>query len=63
MEQLSKDHAEYSRERQQRLDFINQSFQQQKYAERTFSDLGAAMEEYTRVFTAANRNLFFYCCK
>jgi len=49
MEKLSKARAEYSRERQQRLDFINQSFQQQRHAERTFSNLGAAMEEYARV--------------
>jgi len=45
MEKLSKARDEYSRERQQRLDFINQSFQQQRHAE----NLGAAMEEYARV--------------
>jgi len=37
-----------------RLDFINQSIQQQRHAERTFSDLGAAMEEYAKV---TGRNL------
>jgi len=54
MEQLSKARTEYSRDRQQRLDFINQWIQQQRHAERTFSDLGAAMEEYTKV---TGRNL------
>jgi len=49
MEKYTKARDEYSRERQQRLDFINQSFQQQRHAERTFSNLGAAMEEYARV--------------
>jgi len=54
MEQLSKARTEYSRDRQQKLDFINQWIQQQRHAERTFSDLGAAMEEYTKV---TGRNL------
>ena len=49
MEKLSKAREAWSRNRQQRLDFINQSLQQQRHATQTFSNLGAAMEEYAKV--------------
>lgn len=49
MEKFSKARDEYNRERQQRLDFKNQSFQQQKHAEQTFRNDDLAMEEYARV--------------
>ena len=49
MEKLSRAREAYSRNRQQRLDFINQSLQQQRHANQTFSDLGVAMEEYYKV--------------
>ena len=49
MEQLSRARDEFNRQRQQRLDFINQTLRDQRHAEQTFSDLGMAMEQYYKV--------------
>lgn len=49
MEQLSKARDEWNKQRQQRLDFINQRLRDQRHAEQTFSDLGVAMQEYSTV--------------
>jgi len=49
MEKLSKARGEYSRKSHQRLDFINQSLQQQRHATQTFSNLDVAMREYYKV--------------
>ena len=49
MEQLSKAREEYTKERQQRLDYINKTIREQKHAEQTFGDLGVAMREYHKV--------------
>ena len=49
MEALSKARDEYGKKRRERLDYINQTFQQQKHASQTFSDLGAAMQQYAEV--------------
>ena len=49
VERLSKAREEYSKERQQRLDYLNKTISQQKHAERTFGDLGMAMREYNKV--------------
>jgi len=56
MEKLSKARDEYSRERQQRLDFINQSFQQQRHAERTFSNLGDTLSEHLAILELQWKN-------
>ena len=45
VERLSKAREEYSKERQQRLDFVRD----QRHAERTFRDLGVAMQENYKV--------------
>ena len=49
MEQLTKARDEFNRQRQQRLDFINKTLRDQRHAEQTFSDLGAAMQRYYEV--------------
>ena len=49
MEQLSKAKDEYVRSRQQRLDYINKTLHDQRHAEQTFTDLGAAMQRYHEV--------------
>ena len=49
MEQLSRARHEFNRQRQQRLDFINQTLRDQRHAEQTFSDFGMAMEQYYKV--------------
>ena len=49
MEQLNKAREDWSRDRQERLDLINKTFSDQKHAERTFGDLGIAMQEYHEV--------------
>ena len=49
MERYAKARDEHSKERQQRLDFINQALQQRRHASQTFSNLEAAIEEYYRV--------------
>ena len=43
MEQLSQARDEYSRQRQQRLDYINKTLQDQRHDEQTFSNLRIAM--------------------
>jgi len=48
MEKLSKARGEYSRKSHQRLDFINQSLQQQRHATQTFSNLDVAMRKIAR---------------
>ena len=49
VERLSKARGEYSQERQQRLDYLNKTISQQKHAERTFGDLGVAMQGYHKI--------------
>ena len=49
VEKLSKAREEYSKERQQRLDYLNKTISQRKHAERTFGDLDVAMREYHEV--------------
>ena len=49
MEQLSKAREKYSEERQQRLEYLNNTISQQRHARQTFSDLGAAMQAYHEV--------------
>ena len=49
VERLSKAREEYSKERQQRLDYLNKTTSQQRHAERTFGDLGIAMQEYHKI--------------
>ena len=49
MEQLSKAREDWSRDRQERLDLINKTLSDQRHAERTFGDLGIAMQEYYKV--------------
>ena len=49
MEQLSRARDEYSRQRQQRLDYINKTLRDQRHADQTFSDLGIAMQKYHEV--------------
>ena len=49
MEQLSQARDEYSRQRQQRLDYINKTLQDQRHDEQTFSNLRIAMREYHEV--------------
>ena len=49
MEQLSKAREDWSRDRQERLDLINKTLSDQRHAKQTFSDLGAAMREYSEI--------------
>ena len=49
MEQLSKAREKYNKERQERLDYINNALRDQRHAKQTFSDLGVAMREYHEV--------------
>lgn len=49
MEKLTIARDDYNKQRQQRLDFINQTLRDQHHAEQTFSDLGAAMQQYYEV--------------
>ena len=49
MEQFTRDHEEYSRERQERFDYINKTLRQQKHAQQTFSDLDQAGKLYYQV--------------
>ena len=49
IEKFTKARDEYTRQRLQRLDFINQTLRDQRHAEQTFSDLGAAMQRYYEV--------------
>ena len=49
MEQLSKAREDWNRDRQERLDLINKTLSDQRHAKQTFSDLGIAMREYSKV--------------
>ena len=49
VERLNKAREEYSKERQQRLDFVNRMIREQKHAEQIFGDLEVAMQEYHKV--------------
>ena len=46
IEKLQKDRNSWVKERQQRLDFINQQLQRERHAEHTFSEVNEAMEAY-----------------
>ena len=46
IEKLQKDRDSWFKERQQRLDFINERLQKERHAERTFKDVDAGMHEY-----------------
>ena len=49
MEQFTQDREEYSRQRQERFDYINKTLRQQKHAEQTFSDLEKAGQLYYQI--------------
>lgn len=49
IETLQKARDEWSRERQQRLDYINRSLRGEAHARETFKNLDGAMAEYYRV--------------
>ena len=46
MEQLEAAQAKWSKERTQRLDFINEQLQKEHHAEQEFSDVDTAMKQY-----------------
>ena len=46
IEKLQKDRNSWVKERQQRLDFINQQLQRERHAEHTFSEVDDAMDAY-----------------
>ena len=46
IEKLQKDRNSWVKERQQRLDFINQQLQRERHAEHTFTEVDDAMEAY-----------------
>ena len=46
IENLQKDRNSWVKERQQRLDFINQQLQRERHAEHTFSEVDDAMDAY-----------------
>ena len=45
-EDLQKANAAWTKQRQERLDFINQELQREKHAEKTFNEVDDAMEAY-----------------
>ena len=49
MEQFTRDREKWSRQRQERFDYINKTLRQQKHAEQTFSDLEKAGQLYYEV--------------
>ena len=49
MERLSKAREQYTKKRQERLDFLNKTINEKRHAEQTFSDLGVAMRQYADV--------------
>ena len=49
MEQLAFARDEYSKDREQRLAYMNKTIKQQRHAEQTFDDLGVAMRQYAEV--------------
>ena len=54
VEKLQKDRNSWVKERQQRLDFINQQLQRERHAEHTFTAVDNAMEAY---FIATDKKL------
>ena len=46
IEKLQNDRHSWFKERQQRLDFINERLQKERHAEKTFKDVDDAMQEY-----------------
>ena len=46
IEKLQKDRDSWIKERQQRLDFINERLQKERHAEKTFKDVDEAMQQY-----------------
>ena len=46
IEKLQKDRNSWVKERQQRLDFVNQQLQRERHAEHTFTEVDDAMEAY-----------------
>ena len=46
MEQLEAAQAKWSKERTQRLDFINEQLQKEHHAEQEFNDVDTAMKQY-----------------
>ena len=46
IEKLQKDRDSWFKERQQRLDFINERLQKERHAEKTFKNVDAGMHEY-----------------
>ena len=46
IEKLQKDRNSWVKERQHRLDFINQELQRERHAEHTFTEVDDAMERY-----------------
>ena len=46
IEKLQNDRYSWFKERQQRLDFINERLQKERHAERTFKNVDAGMHEY-----------------
>ena len=49
MEKITEVRDEYNKQERQRLNFINTTLRDQHHAEKTFSDVEEAMEEYHRV--------------
>ena len=49
VEQLQAAHAEWSRRRTERLDWINEELRRQKHAVQTFANVDAAIREYSQV--------------
>ena len=54
IEKLQKDRNSWVKERQQRLDFVNQQLQRERHAEHTFTEVDDAMEAY---FIATEKKL------
>ena len=46
LEKLQKDRDSWLKERQKRLDFINERLQKERHAEKTFKDVDEAMQAY-----------------
>ena len=48
MEKLQRDRDEYMKQRQRRIDFINNRLREEKHSMEDFKELNAAMQEYSR---------------
>ena len=46
IEQIQKEQIKYAKDRQKRLDFINEELQRESHAEKTFTNVDEAMEVY-----------------